>query len=153
MTKDDIIRKIVNSTCNRKGCWPQMIVGLILILILISSCATKTKIEYVDREVVKYEYKTLYDTLIYNTHDSIYETVYQKGDTIYNVKYKEIVRYKDKIKYQTDTIYKDSIQNVVNKETVTKKIIPKWCYYCLLFSILCTIFAIYNIIKWLRSQA
>lgn len=149
MPKDDLMKKVINDTCN-KGCWPKKIAIFIVILLLASACGTKTKIEYVDREVVKYEYKTLYDTLITNTHDSIYQTIYQKGDTVYNVKYKEIIKYKDKISFHTDTIYKDSIQTVVNKETVTKKIIPKWCYYSLVGWVLLLIFAIYKGFKWLH---
>ena len=63
------------------------IIFAILSLFILTGCATKTKIEYVDREVVKYETKVQHDTLINNVHDSIYHTIFQKGDTIYDTKY------------------------------------------------------------------
>lgn len=148
---NETAKKIFDTYANRKGCWWQMITIIVFVLLFVSACKTKTKIEYVDKEVVRYEYKTLYDTLIQNNHDSVFQTIYQKGDTVYNIKYKEKIQWRDKIVNMTDTLYRDSIQNVVVKETVEKKIIPKWCYYSLLFSILCLIFAIYKLVKWLRS--
>lgn len=151
MTRDDIAKKFFNDYANRLGCWLPLFAFLLAIaLILCTSCKTKTKIEYVDKEVVKYEYKIKHDTLIENNHDSIFHTIFQKGDTVYNVKYKEKIKYKDKFVYTTDTLYKDSIQYVDRKETVEKKYIPKWCYYSLVGWILLLIFAIYKIYKWLR---
>ena len=65
-----------------------LLVWTIVALVLFSSCATKKQIEYRDREVVKYVTKVQHDTLINNVHDSIYHTIFQKGDTIYDTKYK-----------------------------------------------------------------
>lgn len=125
-------------------------VSFVFVILLFSSCATKTKIEYVDRDVVKYEYKTRIDTLFENTHDSIFQTIYQKGDTIYNIKYKEKIKYKNKYVYLTDTIYKDSIQTLYKQSVTEKKIIPKWCYSSLAVWLLLLIFATYKIYKWLH---
>ena len=65
-------------------------------VLMICSCATKTKIEYVDREVVKYQKQVVHDTLINNIHDSVYHTVFQRGDTIYDTKYVEKTKYRDR---------------------------------------------------------
>ena len=121
----------------------------VTLLCLLVGCATKTKIEYQDREVVKYVTKVQHDTLVNNVHDSIYHTVFQKGDTVYDAKYVEHTKYRDKIIARIDTCYKDSIQ-VQNKEVVIeKKTIPKWCYYCLVLNVLFIIFAIIKVKRWL----
>lgn len=52
-------------------------------IVLLSSCDTKNIIEYRDRDVVKYNTVYVHDTLVSNVHDSIYHTVFQKGDTVY----------------------------------------------------------------------
>lgn len=113
---------------------------IVLSIILLSSCATKKEIKYVDREVVKYQVVVQHDTLIQNTHDSIYHTIFQKGDTVYNTKYVQKIQYKDRIVEKIDTCYTDSTH--ILKETVTqeKKIIPKWCYFSLLAWIIIIIF-------------
>ena len=57
---------------NNLGCGtPLYAVIIVGVLFLLCSCATKTNIEYRDREVVKYETKIQHDTLINNVHDSI----------------------------------------------------------------------------------
>lgn len=122
----------------------------ILSLFILTGCATKTKIEYVDRDVVKYETKIQHDTLINNVHDSIYHTIFQKGDTIYDTKYVEKTKYRDRIVYQCDTCWRDSVATEY-KETVKEVIkIPKIYTVSLIFSILCVIFAIYKVLRWLR---
>lgn len=122
---------------------------ILLALFLCVGCATKTKIEYRDREVLKYIKSIQHDTLINNIHDSIYNNVYTKGDTIFNFKYKERIAYKDRIVYKNDTIKKDSIQ-IVNKEnTIIKNKVPKWCWYLLVINIIiCTFVGVKFYMKW-----
>lgn len=140
------------SPMGRIGCGSPIVATIVITLILVfSSCATKTKIEYVDREVVKYETKIQHDTLINNIHDSVYHTVFQKGDTIYNTKYVEKTKYRDRVVVRIDTCYRDSIQTVIKESVKEKQIIPKWCYYLLVFSIIVIIFAINKIIRWLQT--
>ena len=135
----------------RIGCGSPIVATIVITLILVfSSCATKTKIEYVDREVVKYETKIQHDTLINNIHDSVYHTVFQKGDTIYDTKYVEKTKYRDRVVVRIDTCYRDSIQTVIKESVKEKQIIPKWCYYLLVFSIIVIIFAIVKVIRWLQ---
>lgn len=141
------------SPMGRMGCGSPIVATIIITLILVfSSCATKTKIEYVDREVVKYETKIQHDTLINNIHDSVYHTVFQKGDTIYDTKYVEKTKYRDRVVVRIDTCYRDSIQTVIKESVKEKQIIPKWCYYLLVFSIIVIIFAIVKVIKWLQIR-
>lgn len=120
------------------------------ILAFLCSCATRTKIEYVDREVVKYQTKVEHDTLISQVHDSVYHTVFQKGDTIYDTKYVEKTKYRDRIVVKSDTCWRDSIQTQIKETTTEKQIIPKWCYVCLAVCVLFIIFATVKVIRWLR---
>ena len=58
-------------------------------LCVLCSCSHGKTIEYVDREVVKYNTKEVHDTTFIDKHDSIHHTIFQKGDTIYDTKYVE----------------------------------------------------------------
>lgn len=118
-------------------------------LFLLSGCATKSKIDYRDRDVVKYIKSIQHDTLINNVHDSVYNNIFTRGDTVYNFKYKERVSFKDRIVFRTDTLKKDSIQTQYKENTIIKKIIPKWCWILLVFNVFFCIFVglkYYN--KW-----
>lgn len=135
----------------RNGCGTPMIAVIIIaIILLFSSCATKTQIEY--RDVVRYETKIQHDTLIQDTHDSVYVSVVQKGDTIYNTKYVEKTKWRDKIVYQLDTMYRDSIQTQIKETTIEKIKIPKWCYFSLVVCVIFIIFAIRKQTKWLTRN-
>ena len=139
------------SPMGRIGCGSPIVATIVITLILVfSSCATKREIQYVDRDVVKYETKVQHDTLINNIHDSVYHTVFQKGDTIYDTKYVEKTKYRDRVVVRIDTCYRDSIQTVIKESVKEKQIIPKWCYYLLVFSIIVIIFAIVKVIRWLQ---
>lgn len=118
-------------------------------LFLLSGCATKSKIDYRDRDVVKYIKSIQHDTLINNVHDSVYNNVFTRGDTVYNFKYKERVSFKDRIVFRTDTLKKDSIQTQYKENIIIKKIIPKWCWILLAVNVFFCIFVglkYYN--KW-----
>lgn len=128
------------------------ILFILFTILVFYSCATKTKIEYVDREVVKYETKIQHDTLINNIHDSVYHTVFQKGDTIYDTKYVEKTKYRDRVVVQIDTCYRDSTQTVIKESVKEKQIVPDWCYYLLIFSIIVIIFVIVKVIRWLQIR-
>lgn len=122
---------------------------IICAIFLLSGCATKSKIEYRDRDVVRYIKSIQHDTLLNNVHDSVYNNIYTKGDTVYNIKYKERISYKDRIVYRNDTIKKDSIQ-VVNKEsTIIKNKVPKWCWILLVVNLIfCTFMGVKFYMKW-----
>ena len=122
----------------------------VMLLCFLVGCATKKQIEYVDREVVKYVTKVHHDTLINNVHDSIYHTIFQKGDTIYDTKYVYHTKYRDKIVAKTDTCWRDSVvvQNKNKVKEVTK--IPKIFWASLFFSIIFCIFVIIKFVRWLQ---
>lgn len=133
------------------GCGtPLYAVIIVGVLFLLCSCATKAKIEYVDREVVKWQKEIVHDTLMQHTHDSIYYTVFQKGDTVYSTKYVEKTRWRDKIVVKTDTCYRDSIQTQIKETVVEKQKIPKWCYLCLGVCVIFLIFTFIKLVRWLQ---
>ena len=118
-------------------------------VLLFVGCATKSKIEFRDRDVFKYITSVQHDTLINNIHDSVYNNIFTRGDTVYNVKYKERVAYRDRIVFRNDTIKKDSIQTQYKENTIIKNKIPKWCWILLVINIiLCTFVGVKFYIKW-----
>lgn len=134
------------------GCGTPMFAAIVIVAVMIfGSCATKSHIEYVDREVVKVQKEIEHDTLLQHTHDSIYHTIFQKGDTIYDTKYIEKTKWRDRIVVKTDTCYRDSIQTQIKETVVEKTKVPKWAYYCLGICVLFVIIAILKLIRWLRG--
>jgi hypothetical protein len=113
---------------------------------MLSSCATKTKVEYIEKEVVKYETKIQHDTLINNVHDSI--RIETKGDTVFVDRWHTSV--KEKIVNRTDTCWRDSVRTEIKENTVEKLKTPKWCYFCLGLCIIFIIFALIKLLRWLR---
>lgn len=134
------------------GCGTPLYLAIVAIIIfLCCSCASRKNIEYVDREVVRYETKILHDTINVERHDSVFYSIVQKGDTVYNTKYIERIKYKDKIVERIDTCWRDSIRTEYKKLIVEKQIIPKWCYFCLVVCAIFLIFAIRKLIRWLQT--
>jgi hypothetical protein len=154
MTKKQQLEKIWNDcTNNIGGCFlptMQIAIFVIVALLLFTSCATKTKIEYRDRDVNHYVTKEVHDTLIDKTTDSVYVNVYMKGDTVFKEKYKEKTRWRDKIVIKNDTCWRDSVITEY-KETV-KEIVkyPNTYWWFLGISIISIIFAFVKVLKWLR---
>lgn len=126
------------------------ILCIIIALIAFTSCATKTKIEWRDKEVIKYVTKEVHDTLIDKTTDSVYVNVYMKGDTVFKEKYKEKIRWRDRIIERHDTCWRDSVVTEYNEtvKEVTKK--PKILNVSLFISIVCIIFVFVKFIRWLK---
>lgn len=133
------------------GCGTPVFVAIALfIVIAFSSCATKTRIEYRDRDVNHYITNTVHDTLIDKTTDSVYFETIVKGDTVYQTKYKEKTRWRDRIVERHDTCWRDSI--VTEYKETTKEIVkyPKTYWWFLGISIISVIFAFIKLLKWLR---
>lgn len=154
MNDKDYFRKLWDELpIGRSGCFTPIAISVFVgVLFMLCSCATRHSVEYVDREIVKYETKVQHDTLINNIHDSVYHTVFQKGDTIYDTKYVEKTKWRDRVVYKIDTCYKDSISVQVRKSTVEVQKNPKWCYYCLVFCVLFAIFALRKLILWIGHR-
>ena len=129
-----------------------LFVSTIVMLNVLTSCSLLEKIEYRDRVVDHYITNVVHDTLIDKTTDSVYVNVYTKGDTVFKEKHKERTRWRDKIVERHDTCYKDSI--VIEYKETTKEVvkIPKIYSLSLWFSIVCIIFAIVKLMRWLRMR-
>lgn len=141
------------SIFGRVGCREKAFIFFAMFFLLLSclfSCATKTKIEYVDKETVKYVTQKEHDTLVVNTHDSVFYSIVQKADTVYVTKYLERTKFKDRIVNKTDTCFLENNKVQIKENTIVKTKVPKWCYYCLAFCAFCFIFASIKIILWLK---
>ena len=123
----------------------------IAITVIVTSCATRTKVEYRDRVVDHYITNIVHDTLIDKTTDSVYVNVYTKGDTVFSERYKEKIRWRDRIVVKHDTCWRDST-TIIRKET-TKEItkIPKLFKISFVISTLVIIFAFVKFIRYIKG--
>ena len=129
-----------------------VLVILIITTLLLSSCSTKTKIEYRDRDVNHYITQYVHDTLRLETKDSTYHFVKVVNDTVFDTKYVERTKWREKVVERHDTCWRDSVVTEY-KETikeVTK--VPKLYSYALIFSILVLIYGLIKLAKWLKIQ-
>ena len=152
MTDKEFFSKLWDdSPMGRSGCCSPIAIAVFVgVLFLLCSCATRKSIEYVDREVVKHQKEIVHDTLIQHTHDSVYHTVFQKGDTVYDTKYVEKTKYRDRVVVRVDTCYRDSIQTEIKKTTVEKHVVPKWCYACLVVCVLFLVLTFIKLVRWIQ---
>lgn len=126
---------------------------LVFVCFIFAGCRTTTTSENNNSDVVQYVTKVEHDTLFERMVDSVYFEVRQKNDTIFQTKYKEVIRWKDRVKIQIDTFYRDSIV-VEYKENVKEVIyIPKIYRYSLYITIILVIFAIVKIAIWLKTKS
>ena len=150
--KDDkeLTERWINMQMNNGRGTPIFATFIIVFALLLSSCATKTQIEYRDIVIDHYITKEVHDTLRENTTDSVYFKVLVKGDTVYKTKYKEKTRWRDRIIERHDTCWRDSVVTEYNEtiKEVTK--IPKIFKISLIFSTLCCIFAFVKLTRWLK---
>lgn len=149
MDKIENMQKIWDDVNGHNGCmWPLMKVALILLftIAMFSSCATRTKIEYRDRDVNHYVTKVEKDTIKESVHDSVY--IHEKGDTIRIEKWH--TKYVDKIIERHDTCWRDSVA-IEYKESVKEVVkYPKTYWWFLGISIISIIFAFVKVSRWLR---
>lgn len=124
-----------------------------LFSILFISCATKTKVEYRDKEVTKYENIYLHDTTFVEKHDSVFHSIIQRGDTIFDTRYVEKVKWRDRIVEHYNTCWRDSA--VIEYQYITKEVARIPVIYKVVFSISLVII-IYTILitlyRWLRTH-
>ena len=125
----------------------------VAICLAFSSCKTRERIEYRDRYIDHYITQVKHDTLREHTTDSVYLEVMQKGDTIYKTKYKEVVRWRDRIVEVIDTCYMDSIQIEYVESVKEIKYIPKIYKISMGISILLLIFALVKLGLWLKTKS
>ena len=123
---------------------------VLIIITLLLSCSTKTKIEYRDRDVNHYITQYVHDTLRLETKDSTYHFVKVVNDTVFDTKYVERTKWRDRVVEKHDTCYRDSVVTQY-KETikeVTK--VPKIYSWALIFSVLVLIYGLIKLTKWLK---
>lgn len=123
---------------------------LIAIVLLFTSCKTHTVVEYRDRLVDNYIAKVQHDTLIIDTYDSVFQSIITRNDTVYDTKYIEKFKWRERIVEKIDTCWKDTVLTEYKKVTKEVVKIPKIYKYALIISIISIIFAAIKIYKWLR---
>lgn len=129
-------------------------IALLLVLCLfITSCKTTTRVEYKDRYIDRYITQVQHDTLREKVTDSVYFEVIQKGDTIYKTKYKEVIKWRDRVVEKIDTCYKDSIITEYKESVKKVKYVPKIYKISMAISILLLIFALVKLALWLRTRS
>ena len=119
-------------------------------VLFLTSCITKTKVEYRDRDVNHYITNEVHDTLRIEVKDSTYHLIRVVNDTVYDTKYVERTRWRDRAVERHDTCWRDSVVTEY-KETVKEVTkIPKLYRISLVFSFLMIIFALIKFTKWLK---
>lgn len=118
-----------------------------------SSCKTTKNVQYHDHYIDHYITQVMHDTLREHTTDSVYLEVMQKGDTVYRTKYKEVVKWRDRVVERTDTCYRDSIVTEYKEMTKEVKYVPKIYHLSMCISILVLILAMLKIAWWLKSKS
>ena len=111
MRIDYIIHTIIAAFCVAMMVW------------MLQGCKTIDCIpETIVRDSIRVEYK--HDSTYIYQRDSIF--IHQKADTVWMEKY--ITRYKDVLKVERDTVWRDNTQTIVKEVEVEKPIAPfvKW---------------------------
>lgn len=124
-----------------------VLVWSIFSLIAFSSCATKTRIEYRDRDVNHYITNTVHDTLRIKETDSTHVETITRNDTVFQTVYREKTRWRDRIVEKHDTCWRDSVATEY-KETIKEVVkYPKTYWWFLGLSIISIIFAFIKLFK------
>ena len=125
---------------------------ILIITTLLSSCSTKTKIEYRDRDVNHYVTQYVHDTLRLETKDSTYHFVKVVNDTVFDTKYVERTKWREKVVERHDTCWRDSVVTEYKEKIKEVTKVPKLYSYALIFSILVLIYGLIKLAKWLKIQ-
>lgn len=89
--------------------WAARHFSLILLVLLLSSCATKR----ITTTVAVHDTVRIaqHDSTIIEKHDSVYVKLWQKGDTVYQTEYRERIQYRDRLR--VDTFYQHKTDTVL----------------------------------------
>ena len=126
------------------------ILFILSVVFMLASCSTKKQIEYVDREVIKYNTLYVHDTTFVEKHDSVFHSILQKGDTIYDVRYVEHTKWRDRIVERHDTCWRDSVVTQYKESVKEVSRVPKIYTAALIFSFLVLIYGLIKLTKWLK---
>lgn len=124
---------------------------IVLFVFALYSCATKTKIEYRDRVLTEYNTKEVHDTLFIHTSDSVHHNMFQRNDTVFDIKYIERTKWRERIVEKHDTCWRDKRVTEYMEKTKEVKYIPNIYKYAFAFSILVIIFAFARLYKLFRN--
>ena len=140
--------QMLNNGCGT----PIYIAVIVFVVMFLSSCATRTKIEYRDRDVNHYITNTIHDTLRIKETDSVHHEIITRNDTVFDTKYVEKTRWHDRIVEKHDTCWRDSVTTEY-KEKVSEVVkYPKTYWWLLGISIFSFIFAFVKLMIWLRIK-
>lgn len=124
---------------------------VIALIFMCSSCSTKTRIEYRDRYIDNYITQIVHDTVREQSSDSVYHEIIVRNDTVYNTKYKERIKYRDRVVERTDTCWRDSVVTEY-KETVKEvRHVPTIYKYAMFIAIAALLFVGFKIYKKIRG--
>ena len=121
-----------------------------VVSMILSSCITKTKVEYRDRDVNHYITNTVRDTLVDKTTDSVYFEKIVSGDTVFLTKYKERTRWRDRIVERHDTCWRDSVVTEFKETLKEVKKIPSIFKVSMLISVMCLIVGVIKLVRWVQ---
>jgi hypothetical protein len=139
-----------DSAMGRMGCGCPVVAVIIIAVLMLCSCATKTVVEYRDRDVNHYITNTVHDTLRIKETDSTHVETITRNDTVFYTVYREKTRWRDRVVEKHDTCYRDSVATEY-KETVKEVVkYPKTYWFAIGISILFFIFAFVKLIRWIR---
>lgn len=124
-----------------------------ILCLLLVGCKTRTQVEYHDHYIDHYITQVMHDTLREHSTDSVYLEVMQKGDTVYRTKYKEVVKWRDRVVERTDTCYRDSIVTEYKEVAKEVKYVPMVYRVSMCVSILVLILAMLKIAWWIKSKS
>lgn len=157
--EDDNIRLRERSWCEyeiseRGGCIGFIIYAIIILCLVLmcAGCQTKNKIEYRDNVVDHYITNVVHDTLRENTSDSVYHEVVVRNDTVYNTKYKEKIKYRDRVVERHDTCWRDSVVTEYKETTKEVRYIPKVYKWAMGIAILAILFVAFKIYRKLKGK-
>lgn len=122
-----------------------------VVALTLSGCCTLSKVETNTTNEKEFTIKEVHDTLLLTIHDSVYHTIFQKGDTIYDTKYIERTRWRDRTVERVDTFVRDSVVTNTVEKVVERKITPAWCYWTLVGLFACLTYFIIRLILWLKK--
>lgn len=125
----------------------------VILCLLIVGCKTRKQVEFRDHYIDHYITQVMHDTLREHTTDSVYLEVMQKGDTVYRTKYKEVVKWRDRVVVHTDTCYRDSIVTEYKEVAKEVKYVPKVYRVSMCVSILVLVLAMLKIAWWIKSKS
>lgn len=126
---------------------------ILLTIMTMCSCKTTKQVEYRDRYIDRYITQVVHDTLREKSSDSVYHEIIVRNDTVFETKYKERIKWRDRVVEKTDTVIKDSIDIQYIEKTIEVTRVPKIYKISMAVCVLLLIYAIVRIAIWLKMRS